>query len=329
MDEKYLIARAKQDSQAFGRLYELYNDRISDYIKARVTDKTTVEDIVSDTWLKILGNIHRYNDQGTSFAAWAFTIARNTINDYYRQRRVTVSLQQAGEHLVGVEAPRDNVLFTMELDRMLQTLPESQREAILLRYGADLKVQDIAQMLGKSQGAVKARLTRALRRLREEMKQKKQRARIWKQVGSIATALIIAIGVSLLFKYGPLPFSKKEHLSPHNPSAYTFQADTFDAAGEANKEEGAMMIMTEENPDILSPDSGEDLAAAISQAEAVEIAKQQVAYPAKVLAAEKVELDDRLYWRITLVRDGMGIPNRDTILVDMKTGEPTIEMSAQ
>lgn len=174
MDEKRLVARAKKDPEAFGELYELYIDRVFKYVKVRVGDETATEDIVSDAWLKILDNIGRYHDDGKSFAAWVFTIVANTVNDHYRKRRTVVNLQQVEDSLISPDESRDSIFASIEINRMLKTLTETQREAILLRYAGDLRIQDIAEILGKSEGAVKTLLARAMKRLREEMEGGKQ-----------------------------------------------------------------------------------------------------------------------------------------------------------
>ncbi len=170
MDEKRLIARAKRDPQAFGDLYELYIDRVFKYVKVRVGDTTVTEDIVSDIWFKALKSIDRYDHRGKPFAAWLFTIVSNSVKDHYRQKKTVVPLGQVEDTLISPDKRTDSVLTSIEINRSLGNLTNEQREAVLLRYAGDLQIRDIAAVLGKTEGAVKGLLTRALKCLREEMK---------------------------------------------------------------------------------------------------------------------------------------------------------------
>lgn len=140
----------------------------------------------------------------------------------------------------------------------------------------------------------------------------------WRRVGSLAAAVILVSGLSLFLNNGSSPAEFGSNSTSPVPSVQTFQTDASDPA-QGTTEEGNVMVMVEE----------EKAKAEISQEDAVEIAKQQVSYPARVLDVTEQEIDGKAYWKVALVRDGIGIPNRDDILIDITTGEAIVEMSAQ
>jgi RNA polymerase sigma-70 factor (ECF subfamily) len=166
MDEKHLISRAKTSSEAFGELYELHFERVYRYVAKRVSNREVAEDIVSDVWLKVLDKIDTYEDMGRPFASWLFSISANTVKDYYRRHRQVVNFEDVEEILYS-EGKEEEILSRIHLDEAITNLTPSQQEVVLMRFEEDLKFQEIAASLGKSEGSVKALMVRALKALRE------------------------------------------------------------------------------------------------------------------------------------------------------------------
>ena len=83
-DVETLVSGSK--AELFGRLYEQYLSRIFQYVSYRIEDRTTAEDLTSDIFNKALTNFTKYDSGKATFSTWIFSIARNTLIDYYRRR---------------------------------------------------------------------------------------------------------------------------------------------------------------------------------------------------------------------------------------------------
>lgn len=167
-DESSLVEQAKSgDAAAFGRLYDALGDRVYRYIFFRVGDEQTAEDLTSQVFLKAWEDLRRYRPTGP-FAAWLYTIARNTVIDHYRTRRSTVSLDEVASrigHDPVVEATVDLHLEAKSLHAAMQLLTDEQREVLNLKFMADLDTAEIASHMRKTEGAIRALQMRALQAL--------------------------------------------------------------------------------------------------------------------------------------------------------------------
>lgn len=164
-DEPSLVERAKRDPEAFGQLYDIYFDRIYGYIYRKTGDRSVAEDLTSDTFMKALANVKNYRYTGQPFVAWLYRIAANLVTDYYRSRRVTASLDE-GLQIAAVGNDPEEAALQLDdqqaVARAIQTLSPDQQDVILLRFSGGLRLKEIAQVIGKTEGAVKALMFRAL-----------------------------------------------------------------------------------------------------------------------------------------------------------------------
>jgi RNA polymerase sigma-70 factor (ECF subfamily) len=171
--ERELVERAKVDPDGFGELYDWYFPRIYRFVFSRVRDQTAAEDVTSEVFFKALKNIKRYEYNG-SFSSWLYQIALNAVTDHYRARRGDVDLEAASTVAQPGPTTAEEVV-RRDLSRRIwdrvDRLPRQQRAAMILKFGEDLKIDEIAVILGKSSGAVKLLLHRATERLRGEMAQ--------------------------------------------------------------------------------------------------------------------------------------------------------------
>lgn len=172
-DEKSLVSRAqKGDEEAFAQLYEEYFNKIYRYIVIRIGDAMEAEDITQQVFLKALRSIGSFKWKGAPFSAWLYRIAHNQVVDYLRKkgRRTTVPLD--GIQLAAESDPQEEVEKGFDLQRLasaMQHLTESQRAVISLRFTSDLSTVEVAKVLGKSQGAIKALQHSAVVALRKTM----------------------------------------------------------------------------------------------------------------------------------------------------------------
>ena len=158
-DEESLVRRAqKHDQEAFAQLYEEHFDRIYRYITLRIGDEMEAEDLTQQVFLNTLRSISSFRWKGIPFSAWLFRIAHNQVVDYFRKRkRTAVPLDEA------LASSDDNPQLVAEqkldIEQILSAskqLTQAQREVISLRFASELSIAQVAEVMGKSQGAVKA-----------------------------------------------------------------------------------------------------------------------------------------------------------------------------
>lgn len=179
-DEEGLIARAKEDPECFGALYDRYFPQIYRYVASRVRDRHIAEDITSEVFFKALRAIGRYRSSGHPFSSWLYQIAVNAITDHYRaRRRPEESLDEVADPVdraPGVEEAVADRLGAAGIWAHIESLPEQQRIAMTLKYGEDLKLAEIGTIMGKSEGAVKLLVFRGTATLRQRLSKEFQPA---------------------------------------------------------------------------------------------------------------------------------------------------------
>lgn len=158
----------------FTRMYEDYFHRIYNYVFYRLLHKEQTEDVVSQIFMKVLEKSPSYDPRKASFRAWIFTIARNTVNDYYRQKHITVSLDADGsfsEPSVDFEEQsrliEDDEL--RELYMALTTLDERTRMLITLKYYGEFSNREISKQTGINESTVSTVCARGVRKLQALM----------------------------------------------------------------------------------------------------------------------------------------------------------------
>jgi len=157
--------------EAFERLYAEHAQALYGFISYRTGDRMVAEDLLADTFERALRAHPRFVRRGASEKAWLYAIALNCVRDFARRRtseskaleRVAV-LASAGS-TGGIEEIADRDL----VDRSLAILSEEEREAIALRFGAELTVPEIAKLTNERLTTVEGRVYRALRKLREAL----------------------------------------------------------------------------------------------------------------------------------------------------------------
>ena len=165
--EERRLVEAQNDPARFDALYELHFDRVYGFVAGRVHDRATAEDVTSEVFYKALANLKTYEWRGVPFAAWLLRIAANAVID--RAQRAF------REHPLTDEPhdPRANRdIRAMEhrarLFRLVAQLPEAQRRVVHERFVDQRSIREIAERLGKSEGAIKQLQLRALERLRAQ-----------------------------------------------------------------------------------------------------------------------------------------------------------------
>jgi RNA polymerase sigma-70 factor, ECF subfamily len=161
------VARAKQgDREALRYLYSRYADNVYSYVSSIVRDHYEAEDVTQQVFAKLTDSLARYEERGAPFLSWLVRLARNAAIDQLRARRAIpvadpIESEAADD---GEEADRRETLRSA-----LDTLPEDQREIIVLRHLGGLAPAEIATRLGRSESAVNGLHHRGRRALRAEL----------------------------------------------------------------------------------------------------------------------------------------------------------------
>lgn len=174
--EQGLLARAKSnDRQAIAELYDRYAARVYGYLYRRVGNAQVAEDLAGDVFVKVLEAIQAKQSWRVSFRAWLYRIAHNVAVDWFRSHG---SDEREPIDQYDLEAPTRSpgslvaeAWSQQELLTAMRELTEGQQQVLVLRFGEGLKSREVAEILGKSVGAVEALQHRALTALREHLEE--------------------------------------------------------------------------------------------------------------------------------------------------------------
>lgn len=166
------ISKARNGkTEEYGTVYDLLIDHIYQFIFWKVKSSHEAEDLTEDVFKKAWLNLHEY--KAKNFCGYIFTIARNTVIDHYRKTKEKVSLE--GVTLVDeTDGPFDRYIKGERKEivhEALSRLPKLYRQVVVLRFMQDLDVSEVASIIGKSQISVRVIQFRALRKLKNILKQ--------------------------------------------------------------------------------------------------------------------------------------------------------------
>ncbi len=163
------------DCGQLGRLFERYHVPLFDFLCRTTGDREAAEDLVQDVFVRILKYRHTYRDD-SCFETWMFRIARNARADYFRRRntKLTVALEEDLEPTFAGLDPAQALERSSDaslLRRALMKLPDDRRELLVLARYRGMRYEQIGSLLEIDVGAVKVRVHRALKQLRELFEQ--------------------------------------------------------------------------------------------------------------------------------------------------------------
>lgn len=171
-DAKLIDLAQRGENEAFGELYRRYLDPIYRYLRVRVSNDALAEDLSEMVFLRAFESLGSYRERGHPFSAYLYRVARNLLVDHYRRQRQELPLEAEPE-LVDRGLDVDVEVIRREKLRGIRTaltmLPEDHQEVIRLRVILALPTADVAAWMGRSEGAVRVLLHRALKSLREQL----------------------------------------------------------------------------------------------------------------------------------------------------------------
>lgn len=157
------------------RVYAEYAAPVFNFLFYKLGDKYAAEDLTSDVFVKVIQKYDRYNAQKGELKTWVFTVARNTLKDYFKTKRNRETLSLDTDEFYDLPSDggtEDAVLRRMEAARLigaLKCLNDRERDIISLKYGAGLRNKDIAAQCGLTEKNVGVILVRAIKKLRNQM----------------------------------------------------------------------------------------------------------------------------------------------------------------
>lgn len=162
-EKRWLTALAKGDSSALGGLYEMYGERIFRYTYRMLSNRTDAEDATAETFLRVLRRSGELRADG-AFRTWLFRIARNLCIDKLRQHKL---LELPADMQVSGSEERTALRITVQ--QALSDLPIEYREPLVLCDLEDMPAREAAEVLKISVPALKSRLYRGRRALRDKL----------------------------------------------------------------------------------------------------------------------------------------------------------------
>jgi len=168
-DDSKLIARARSDRAAFVQLYRSHYDAVFRYCVHRLFERQAAEDVTSDVFLKVVENIHSFRGNEQQFRNWLYRIATNAVNNYLRKtarrnRLLKVAREQPNSQVTDCGESAEKLTL---LRKAVFALKPRYQTIITLRFFENLKLTEIAEVLGSSPGTVRSQLARALAKLRK------------------------------------------------------------------------------------------------------------------------------------------------------------------
>jgi RNA polymerase sigma-70 factor (ECF subfamily) len=164
-----LISKAKNgNGAAFAEIYNHFFKKIYQFVYFRVGHKETAEDLAEDVFIKAFSKISSFKSE--NLEGWLYRIARNLVIDYYRQKRVNVNLEELENTLVYESSLIEEANLKDQqgvLLKLLKELSNEQQVVIKMKFFEDLDNDEIAEILEKTEGAIRVIQHRAIAKLKE------------------------------------------------------------------------------------------------------------------------------------------------------------------
>ena len=181
-DQQLLSAYLSGDKDAISILIERHSKRVLDYIRMMVKNNEVADDIYQETFIKVVRFIDdgRYTDNG-KFLSWVLRIAHNQVIDHFRQAKQQNNLSEsdAGYDILNTKRIADTTVedrmvseqIENDLRKLVDNLPEEQKEVVMMRYFGDLSFKEIAEQTNVSINTALGRMRYALINLRKMIKE--------------------------------------------------------------------------------------------------------------------------------------------------------------
>ena len=173
-----IIKAQAGDAEAFSEIYDAYAKKLFRYIRVKVQNQQQAEDVLQDVFVKIWRGLPTYQASKGSFNSWAYRVAGNAMNDFFRKAYRSPEPAAMSEAMAygssdlqseakSMEKVLDSEFALTRLRSVLGEIPELYRQVLEFRFMQDLEIHEIGEILGKSNLAVRLLQHRALKKLKE------------------------------------------------------------------------------------------------------------------------------------------------------------------
>ena len=164
--DSYVDDLILKDEEAFRIIYDDTKNAVFGIIISVVKDRNLAEDVMQDTYIKMIKSIRIYKRNG-KFINWLLTIAKNQAIDYYRKRNKEVLLDYNDETNEPLLKDDNKFTFSLETNRLLDLLSDIEREIVILKIVNDFKFREIAEFVGKPLGTVLWIYNKSIKKMQE------------------------------------------------------------------------------------------------------------------------------------------------------------------
>jgi RNA polymerase sigma-70 factor (ECF subfamily) len=170
VDERELVEQAKKDPTRFSALYERHFGRVYAFVSVRVATREDAEDVTSYVFHRALENVGRFEWRGAPFGAWLLRIAANAIADrWQKSTRDQKKHAEVGGFGSGSGQAQTDMERQLQVAELVALLPEDQRRVVVGRFLKGSTLRELADELGRTEGAVKQLQFRAMQSLRAQL----------------------------------------------------------------------------------------------------------------------------------------------------------------
>ena len=175
-DERLMLMYQQGDQAAFETLYRRYKDVLYRYFLKHCSDRSQSEELYQEVWIKLINSIARYKPKAR-FKTYLFTIAHNTLVDFYRKAKPTQTIEfeeaemteEFTNNPTPLALPEDEFTLKQKTNLFMQTfeaLPADQKETAILHFEQEMSVQEIAEITQVKTETAKSRLRYAKNKLK-------------------------------------------------------------------------------------------------------------------------------------------------------------------
>ncbi|MEI6222220.1 MAG: sigma-70 family RNA polymerase sigma factor [bacterium] len=172
------IVEAQHGGESFSKIYQHFLPKIYNYVYYRIGHTEKTEDLVAEVFLAVAKHFKTFSGNSTYLSAWIYTIARNHINNFYRQKKRKTQIFFEPDEVMNIVAVDSEAFAKVEknlqihkIREAMQLLTEIDQEIIALQYFEGMDRHQIASIVGFSPGAVATRASRALKKLKGLLQQ--------------------------------------------------------------------------------------------------------------------------------------------------------------
>ena len=163
---RLMMLYQRGDRTAVAVLVTSLSPQLYRFFASQLGSRTDAEDMLQDTWLRIHRVRHTYRS-GEPLLPWVYAIARRVRVDHYRKRRRIASRETPADMLPELPAPEEEPNKLLSFEELVASLPESQREVLVMLKVNELSIEEVARAMSSTVGAVKQKAHRAYERLRK------------------------------------------------------------------------------------------------------------------------------------------------------------------